>query len=821
MKNKRKILNKVLSLALCFAIVLSATVSLGGDSGTAEAKTSLSYIESLKATSTFNILEIIPATGQGSIGYYIDGQEPCANWTYDVAAISGQTARKDYMNKSSTGLLTKLTSANLLGTGDTTPLESIGAYNEVYPWQSHPAPDYTKLTLNIAEQTTANGTFVPAADGAYTQSTGFTQQTNGAYVQVIKKFAAGTIGAGQYYYVPTFATVAASLPDNTAVYTLSDTTYVYYGTTGTGFEGMEIGTTYYYVSSYGAPSTTKTTAAYVGISDAYRLKTAGETGYFKINASQLVYTYVGTGGTYNFNYDASSATVNNVKSSVVYYTGGYKNNNWFLKNVFDWDTGDATPNVKFKVNSVVGNSATAAQVTTANLIVLSYGFKPNETQTAYNSTTDISAAVSSAISTAVSSKTPIIVDYRLRSISTSVTNLRALARSLYNNNVFSSYTTFVKNNVFFFATDGTRAALATNNFRTLYAASDYNVSTGAFYSAYEVAVYENFIRDEEGLTVGHLETDVNMARAIRYIINFQGQRTENEKSSISVLFLAPTTPSTTQVNSLITSIYGWTTIPTANITVIPMSTLEFVGKSDDLVESYDLIYISDAGGTSVTKLDADYVYENIGSPVTIRADAVGLVDSEYSTSTFTGTDGKTYNKLLNPQTTRYSGNDLSTKKLTELNAYIDSGHPVVIADGLASGGSISATVTGEATADGTGAILTANAVITGTNPATSGPYYTWYKKNTNGSYSQVGTTNSTSNTYSATSGEYYCRLRYTIDGSNKYTYSNSIIVTIIDAETQLCSAAATQPAAQLMITMTGGIHIRQTMSPITIGFRHI
>lgn len=815
MKDIRRILRKLLSLALCFALVLSATISLGEDSGKAQAKTSLPYIEGLKTTNqTFNILEIVPAAGQGSIGYYIAGQEPCANWIYDIAAITGQTARKDYMNNGTTGILTKLTTSGILGSGDVAPLESKGAYNEVYPWQDHPAESYTKLTLNTAEQTTARGSFTPSAGGAYTQSKGFSPQNGGNYVQVIKYFAARTISNGEYYYLPVFAPVENAPLDNNANYAIytntatinnptaspTDDGYVYYGTTGAGFEGMEIGTKYYYVTSYGAPSTTKPTDAtakkyYVGISDAYQAVASGS-GYFAINPSSLIYTYVGSGGTYNFNYDAGSTTTNNIICNTVYYTGGYYNNNWFLKNVFDWDVGDAAAKIKFKVSSVVGNNVTVEQVNAANLIVMSNGFNPNGAITSYKSSNDISSSTGNNVSSAItnvinvtnpdSKKVPIIVDYRLYNIPNPPTNLRTLAKSLYDNNKTGTNTTFVKNNIFFFNVDGARSALATNGFRTPYTpASNYNVSTGPFYAAYEVAVYENFIRDEEGSTAGHLETEVNMARAIRYIINYKGQRVESGKSSIKVLEIEPNSTS-----RLTPSSYKTLTGYTGDVTITCMSTLEFVGKSDDLIESYDAIYIGDNGGNTLSnsKLDSGYLYENIGASVTTRTDAVGLTDSEYSsTTTFTGADGKTYYALKDPQTTRYSGNDLSTKKLDALNKYAVAGHPVIIADGLACNYSIVATVSGVQSTDGTSAILTASASITGTNPATAGPRYTWYRLNTDDTSTMIGSENVTSNTYTASSGEYYCRIRYTISSQYVYAYSNSVVVTASAAQIAITS----------------------------------
>jgi len=121
MKHKHSLLKKIISLVLSFAVVLPASLALIGNSGSARAVTSLPYIEELKQSgSVFNILEIVPEAGQGSIGYYIDGQEPCANWAKNASKsvnANSPSARKTYVEN----LFAGLTNAGLLGTNNSAP----------------------------------------------------------------------------------------------------------------------------------------------------------------------------------------------------------------------------------------------------------------------------------------------------------------------------------------------------------------------------------------------------------------------------------------------------------------------------------------------------------------------------------------------------------------------------------------------------------------------------------------------------------------------------------------------------------------------------
>jgi len=795
MKRKHLWLRRALSIVLSFAVVLSVSLTLVGDGGTAHALTSLPYIEEIKYSgNSFNILEVVPAAGQGSIGYYIDGQEPCANWASAAAKsanAASPAARTTYVNN----LFSSLSTAGILGTGDTTPLEVGSTYSEVFPWISH--DNYKKMTLDHTETTTAKGTFSLASGGEYIQSSDFTfiQDGTGAYVQVIKYFSATETdqSGAKYYYAPEFAEIpdTSAVDDNTAVYTRESGKYVYLGTVGASdFPGMEIGSTYYYVTSYSAPSATMGgTYKYVAVSSAYRLKTGTEAGYF--NSVNLKYTYVGSGsGTYNFAYNPSGAS-NTIDYNTVYYTGGFTNNNWFLKYVFDWtpSAGEAKPNINFKVTSVVGSSATISQVSNAHLIVLSAGFVPGGTATAYGLGNDISSALSTEIAsesatTSTQKGKPIIVDYRLKS-ATGAQYISALATSL---TVGNTNTNFAKDNIYCLNSN-----LATQGFMNAIS-GDHTLVTDPFYFVYKNIADENFLRSINGGTA--LSTTITMARAIRYIVNYTGKRETESKTKINVLEVQPGS-GTQLTEGLVKNWLGYESSSTEiDVNIETMSTAELIGKIDVINEKYDIVYIgSNIAGFNPTNADTtDYndnnmdglIYSNIGDTVVMNNSdwtMSGLINRDYYTTTFTS-GGVTYRKLNRvdlSRTFRYSGNDITDSKRQELQDFLNSGYPIIYASDLTSGARHPATDAVTFTVDVTGVqngaveTLTASATTTGTLPSST-PSYQWY--NASGAISGA-----TSQSYDATvSGSYYCRITYyTYSGDPYSARSNAFTCTITPA----------------------------------------
>ncbi len=106
--------------------------------------------------------------------------------------------------------------------------------------------------------------------------------------------------------------------------------------------------------------------------------------------------------------------------------------------------------------------------------------------------------------------------------------------------------------------------------------------------------YENFLREQTG--EARLGTDITMAACLRYIINYSGRRTENQKTDIRVLDLEPLTQLDSGSGCLSKStVLSWLPAAAASRrTTLPSSrcpTAEFIGKIEDINEQYDLVYI--------------------------------------------------------------------------------------------------------------------------------------------------------------------------------------------------------------------------------------
>ncbi|MCQ4808347.1 hypothetical protein NE626_16450, partial [Intestinimonas massiliensis] len=96
-----------------------------------------------------------------------------------------------------------------------------------------------------------------------------------------------------------------------------------------------------YVDSTGAPAAQWSTAtAYLAVSAGFTQTADGLPSYFSMDITG--YTYVGSGeGDYLLTV-SPSGELWCVFYNQVYITGGYSNNNWFLKHVFDYESVDSS-----------------------------------------------------------------------------------------------------------------------------------------------------------------------------------------------------------------------------------------------------------------------------------------------------------------------------------------------------------------------------------------------------------------------------------------------------------------------------------------------
>lgn len=739
---KRKV-KQTAAGALASVMVVSMMVFLFTDASTASA-TSLPHIESIigemKGGAEFNILEVVPEDGAGSIGYYVSGQEPSAQWKEAVGAIrlgepdsNGVYSDAGSLRTSTmVELLDRLTNAQLLSNNDTTPLTSSGSYQETLPW-ARSSSGYGSLTLDHREKVMATGVFSQKGEEAtnsvgydYTRQSTYEIVKNGQYVQKIDKFILGTEATGgedtYFYYAPTFMplteTDAEEMVDkDIAVYTNAATDedvtatpvygqYRYYGRLE---HGLEAGKVYYYVTETGTPTVavnqTHVYKAKLDATDPYI--DVGESGYFNLTITG--YSYVGDGmGVYRFRETEDPGAVTlPISYNIVYYKGGYDNNNWFLTKVLDIDASEIS-GIKVNVTSATPNEVTEAKIENGDyqLIFLSNGYVPDGMPACYSAANDISESIKNTVLSAVEDKIPVVVDNALTATGLDATKIGSLAQSIKNDNVNSSY---VHGNVYF--VDTAAKNLATKDFDIAFNQSLYKTVDTPFYDVYYEIYHENFLRKTENSeTTDLLDEWVSIAKSIRYIINFGQQRQISAKTQINVLDIEPLLykPGTTNTVLKLTKdeVEKWLpqNIYTQDqITIITMTTAEFIGKIDDVSETYDMVYF---GPSVYSSGDYSYndtgmnglAYTNIGD--TYRAKnmsgllARDYMDASYGTFPLDGENKQYLDATSETQANlfRFSGNDLTAAKVQKLRDFAATGYPVILSDYLLNNGAVNSAV---------------------------------------------------------------------------------------------------------------------------------
>lgn len=812
--------------ALALTVVLAVALIPALGMTNAAAVESLEHIEYIKNhQTTFTVLELVPELGKGSLGYYAEGQEPTAGSLSVAAAKTDRTQRLTYLN----GMLTDLTNRGLLGSGNAAPLAKVSDFQEFYPWENRPSTA-AALELNAAEEVSVHAvvTNVGVNKGSYKlPGTALFDKGAGSHVQNIRYFVSGQSTEGTvYYYNPQFtvidqtdfAGIDALVDARAAVYVAKNAAgqtlnpydmegegaqtparYEYEGTLGLGGYTLDItmvdvpdrtdpaktvstyDRAYFYVEA--APEDMEPFEAYHAATAPYYAVADSDTPFLEVGAGQgdftidrTKYTYVGENqGDYNL-VASPSGTSCTISCKTVYVTGGYTNNNWLLRYVFD--VSDPTKStLKVKVDSVTPQTL-GSKLSSANLIVISAGFDPATGSTKPYSS-DITAEQAAAIRETLSgaSKTPVLVDAGISANAAPV--LKALVNELKASGAMAA--PFVQNNLYCFAADTARAALATKAFITAFDASLSDGTGDPYTEVLDKISYENSLRTKEGKDL--LTASVTMASCLRHIINYSGQRVQNRKSALNVLEIQPQTQ--TKTNGVeVTPAYiysNWipsdakTVLKQDKITVTTMSSAEFISKIEDINETYDLVYIG-ASRTNVPSAynDSDHMagllYSNVGDTVQGRLLLSGLLDSDYVSSTKIKNNWQTY---------RYSGNDITGTKAKELRDFVASGFPVVIADDLLASGTpgtpayeLAVEVNGSVS--GNTVTLTANVDTEATGSFT----YQWYRQ---GSVNALRTNTSTAKTnsysFSAAAGTYYCLVTYEA-GTDQKTEATSNTVTL-------------------------------------------
>ena len=344
-----------------------------------------SIIKSSTEENPFTVVELVPDEKMAKFGYFVEGSEP-EDWKKEIALLDTKKKRMDYM----AGLKNKL--ATISASDKTKPL-TYNEYKEAYSLDAvNPADEAKYSSFNLANPLlirkgeVSGYKMVDAAGGSFAFDASFVEQAGGDYDENVVSYEYTENLDGKY--AVKFKKADLSNPDGSIVYRASEirefhnadevkvlgfTRYIYKkakGATGTNvvyefalsnkdangysfdftnydyvllsFEGVDVSTlsaaertsgVYYSVES---AEYLGSEAEYDGVLNSVERykKVASGRGHFAV-ASEDSYVFVGKGkGSKKLVEVAGGKLDHDLVIDRVFYTGGFKNNNWFENGVF-------------------------------------------------------------------------------------------------------------------------------------------------------------------------------------------------------------------------------------------------------------------------------------------------------------------------------------------------------------------------------------------------------------------------------------------------------------------------------------------------------
>ena len=344
-----------------------------------------SIIKSSTEENPFTVVELVPDEKMAKFGYFVEGSEP-EDWKKEIALLDTKKKRMDYM----AGLKKKL--ATISASDKTKPL-TYNEYKEAYSLDAvNPADEAKYSSFNLANPLlirkgeVSGYKMVDAAGGSFAFDASFVEQAGGDYDENVVSYEYTENLDGKY--AVKFKKADLSNPDGSIVYRASEirefhnveevkvlgfTRYIYKkakGATGTNvvyefalsnkdangysfdfanydyvllsFEGVDVSTltaaertsgVYYSVES---AEYLGSGAEYDGVLNSVERykKVASGRGHFAV-ASEDSYVFVGKGkGSKKLVEVAGGKLDHDLVIDKVFYTGGFKNNNWFENGVF-------------------------------------------------------------------------------------------------------------------------------------------------------------------------------------------------------------------------------------------------------------------------------------------------------------------------------------------------------------------------------------------------------------------------------------------------------------------------------------------------------
>ena len=657
-----------------------------------------SIIKSSTEENPFTVVELVPDERMAKFGYFVEGSEP-EDWRDNLAKLRTKRERINYMN----GLRDRL---SLISSGDGTKPLTYTEYKEAYSLDEVPAADEAKYSsfdlatpIEIKKGTVIPYKMVDAAGGSFKLEASFKEQAGGDYDENVVSYEYTQNIDGKY--AVKFKKADLSNPDGSIVYRASEirefhnadevkvlgfTRYIYRkakGATGSNvvyeyalsnkdvdgysfdftnydyvllsFEGVDVSTltaaertsgVYYLVESAEYLGGEAEFNGVLNSVERYK-KVASGRGHFAVS-SEEGYVFVGKGnGSKKFVEGASEALKHDLVLDKVFYTGGFKNNNWFengvfLKNFSDnrflpaTDPDYNSEKMKIKVVTLTPAGIDAELAANPNYfsnVGLFYVLGSNSLVDGgesykYISTDDISTNALDIIKKEVNTNNlPAVVENYPAAYS-SAPNMLKLAINLVTDRKFfdkidkdgnivkeeDADGQFVKKNVYAIEKDfqGQTPEIF-KNFATDFinknsSDSDFvkKAKEVGFGEVAESIVEENDFVDKgvEGTTdnTKKFTLEISKARALEYIISYKMRRKRTTDDVVKILDIEPAkVVGQKDIDSerMKKKVNNWfesnkKTVTQTSITItqtsITMPTTEFIGRNEELFD-YDLIYI--------------------------------------------------------------------------------------------------------------------------------------------------------------------------------------------------------------------------------------
>ena len=658
-----------------------------------------SIIKSSTEENPFTVVELVPDERMAKFGYFVEGSEP-EDWKKEIALLDTKKKRMDYM----AGLKNKL--ATISASDKTKPL-TYNEYKEAYSLDAvNPADEAKYSSFNLAKPLVmkkgevSGYKMVDAVGGSFAFDASFVEQAGGDYDENVVSYEYNQNIDGKY--AVKFKKADLSNPDGSIVYRASEirqfhnadevkvlgfTRYIYRkakGATGSNvvyeyalsnkdangysfdftnydyvllsFEGVDVSTltaaertsgVYYSVES---AEYLGSEAEYDGVLNSVERykKVAPGRGHFAIG-SEDSYVFVGKGkGSKKLVEVAGGKLDHDLVIDKVFYTGGFKNNNWFENGVFlknfsdnkylpatDPDYDDAK--MKIKVVTLTPAGIDAALVANPNYfsnvgllyVLATSSLEGNSEPYKYTDEIDINSNTLEIIKGEVNKNNLPVVIENYGAAYSSAPNMLDLAKELISNRKFFDKIDeagnivkdaagnivkeedndghFVKKNIYAIERDQpNQTPDIFNSFssdlineRTSDSSFVNKAKKEGFGEVAESIVEENDILDKdiEGTTdnTKKFELKISKARALEYIISYKMRRKRTTDDVVKILDIEPAKVAGQKEKDsdrIKEKVIKWLAPngKTVTQTSITMPTTEFIGKNDEL-SSYDLIYM--------------------------------------------------------------------------------------------------------------------------------------------------------------------------------------------------------------------------------------